>query len=382
MFIYNLQEMAKALQSEYNSISSKIEHSGIKGTMREDKLKEYIKKLLPIKYTIASGCIVDSNENQSRQQDFIIYDNFNSPVFALTEKEQIIPIESVYATIEVKSTLTIDELDKSIKHIESVHNLEKSNCCTSVLFTSVYDAPLSMIFAYTSNTSLDNIVKNLDVFNNKVLPKNRVSIICVLDKGLIFPVNKFGFDKIELNPNENSLYVVHEDIVENNLYLFYLLLMTGLNNLILPPVNLMEYAKKIKKANYSGYYSSDRPMPDDAYIDIGNGLRSNLLKNRKYVEEQTPKFNKYQKGEFTKEEFIDFMATAIYPVVLDPHFTGEEHPSDNIFFFNHQISFKYIEMIYKYYKKDLKNENEIIAIEQIIDMFYELYKKETNKNNE
>ena len=78
MFIYNLQEMAKSLQNEYQTISSKIEHNGLKGTMREDKLKEYIKKLFPSKYAIGNGIIVDSNETQSKQQYFIIYDNFTN----------------------------------------------------------------------------------------------------------------------------------------------------------------------------------------------------------------------------------------------------------------------------------------------------------------
>ena len=40
MFIYNLQEMSKNLQSDYQKLSSKIEHNGLKGTIREDKKKE------------------------------------------------------------------------------------------------------------------------------------------------------------------------------------------------------------------------------------------------------------------------------------------------------------------------------------------------------
>ena len=37
MFIYNLQEMSKNLQSDYQKLSSKIEHKGLKGTIIEDK---------------------------------------------------------------------------------------------------------------------------------------------------------------------------------------------------------------------------------------------------------------------------------------------------------------------------------------------------------
>lgn len=138
MFIYNLQEMAKNLQSDYEKLSSKIAHNGLKGTVREEKLKEYITKLFPTKYAIGNGIIVDSNETQSKQQDFIIYDNFNSPKLMETESVQIVPIESVYATIEVKSTLTINELEKCINNIRSVKTLKKSNHSLILLLLLIF----------------------------------------------------------------------------------------------------------------------------------------------------------------------------------------------------------------------------------------------------
>ena len=167
MFIYNLQEKAKSLQSEYDNLSSRIEHSGLKGTIREDVLKKYLKELLPKKYEVTSGCIVDCSEKQSKQQDFIIFDNFNSPSFVESEKEQIVPIESVYATVEIKSNLTIEELKKAIINIDSVHELEKTKSTVPQLFSSPTRAPLSMIFSYTSDTSLENIAKKLDELNER-----------------------------------------------------------------------------------------------------------------------------------------------------------------------------------------------------------------------
>ena len=222
MFIYNLQEMAKNLQSDYQKLSSKIEHNGLKGTIREDKLKEYLSKLFPTKYAIGNGVIVDANETQSRQQDFIIYDNFNSPKLMETESVQVIPIESVYATIEVKSTLTVDELEKSIKNIESVKKLEKTKPFSSPLIISSIIPPICMIFAYSSDTSLNNIVKKIDEFNNSIDIKNRLSIVCILDKGLIFAINRHGFKEIEIVPTDNTILVTHEDKLDNNLYLFYI----------------------------------------------------------------------------------------------------------------------------------------------------------------
>ena len=115
MFIYNLEAIAEKLNIDYNKVTSKIEHNGIKGTAREDILKKYLGDLFPKRYSICSGTIIDSNQTQSKQQDFIIYDSFNCPSFYETETNKILPIESIYATIEIKSTLTT--LNVNVKFI-------------------------------------------------------------------------------------------------------------------------------------------------------------------------------------------------------------------------------------------------------------------------
>ena len=119
----------------------------------------------------------------------------------------------------------------------------------------------------------------------------------------------------------------------------------------MPPVNLMGYAEKIKKANYSGTVSNDRIIPDDAYLDIGNGVHSNINLMKNAAINSIPKFQKYQKGEFTKKEFTEFMATIIYQCMLDPNFTGNtiENPYQLVNFFDVNITSNEIIIIKKYY---------------------------------
>ena len=61
---------------------------------------------------------MDLQGKQSRQQDFFVYDAFNSPAFLQTESSCIIPVESVYAIIEIKSTLNKETLRQSIENIK------------------------------------------------------------------------------------------------------------------------------------------------------------------------------------------------------------------------------------------------------------------------
>lgn len=371
MFIYNLQEKAKSLQSEYDNLSSRIEHSGLKGTIREDVLKKYLKELLPKKYEVTSGCIVDCSEKQSKQQDFIIFDNFNSPSFVESEKEQIVPIESVYATVEIKSNLTIEELKKAIINIDSVHELEKTKSTVPQLFSSPTRAPLSMIFSYTSDTSLENIAKNLDELNENIEYKNRVSIICILDKGLIFGVDKNGFTNILLSPNENTIYTTHEDKIENNLYLYYLLMISGLNSIWLPPVNLMAYAEKIHKADFSHTLSNNRKVPDDAYFDVGNGMRINIKKARDIAKTIPPKIQKFSEGNMSKEELREYIIDVLLKLPLNEIIMNKKNKlPEYIEFFDEKIALKEL-------KKIENNEDDS---EKILDKIYNIYKKKLNNN--
>lgn len=379
MFIYNLQEMSKNLQSDYQKLSSKIEHNGLKGTIREDKLKEYLSKLFPTKYAIGNGVIVDANETQSRQQDFIIYDNFNSPKLMETESVQVIPIESVYATIEVKSTLTVDELEKSIKNIESVKKLEKTKPFSSPLIISSIIPPICMIFAYTSDTSLNNIVKKIDEFNNSIDIKNRLSIVCILDKGLIFGINRHGFKEIEIVPTDNTILVTHEDKLENNLYLFYLLMMTAINNIVMPPVNLMGYAEKIKKTDYSGTVSNDRIIPDDAYLDLGNGIHTNLKLMKEIFFKTSPLLEKFKQGAFTKNELLEYIVTVLYERSIDPNFTGNPNESycQGLTFLDIQVSNHELKLIKQYYYKEIEMTEEL---DTLINKLYNRYTEIKNLN--
>lgn len=379
MFIYNLQEMSKNLQSDYQKLSSKIEHNGLKGTIREDKLKEYLSKLFPTKYAIGNGVIVDANETQSRQQDFIIYDNFNSPKLMETESVQVIPIESVYATIEVKSTLTVDELEKSIKNIESVKKLEKTKPFSSPLIISSIIPPICMIFAYSSDTSLNNIVKKIDEFNNSIDIKNRLSIVCILDKGLIFGINRHGFKEIEIVPTDNTILVTHEDKLENNLYLFYLLMMTAINNIVMPPVNLMGYAEKIKKADYSGTVSNDRIIPDDAYLDLGNGIHTNLKLMKEIFFKTSPLLEKFKQGAFTKNELLEYIVTVLYERSIDPNFTGNPNESycQGLTFLDIQVSNHELKLIKQYYYKEIEMTEEL---DTLINKLYNRYTEIKNLN--
>lgn len=300
MFIYNLKAIAKKLKIDFEEITSKIQHPSEMGAAREELLKTYLSQFLPIKYTVGNGIIVDSNESRSKQQDFIIYDAFSSPLMLKMQSLQIIPVESVYCTIEIKSTLTEDELKKCVNNIKSVRQLEK--CRVNRVFEG-FGEPIGCVFAYTSNVSLKTLLKHLEEINKDIPKEQQISIVCVLDKGLIFNVRKNGMTGLDLYPNEETVLVRSEKQLEDNLYLFYLLVLEHLNRCELLPPNFIQYAKKQNAFDIKPNLEVD-DLPDDGYTDTVIGQMSN--KEMKDVHKIFKGITPYlKKGKHSKEDFVD-----------------------------------------------------------------------------
>lgn len=353
MFVYNLMDMAKKLKIDFDGITSKIEHNGQKGDIREELLKDSLTQFLPQKYSIGNGIIVDSNQSQSKQQDFIIYDRFNSPLMLKKQTMQVVPIESVYCTIEIKSTLTKSELEKCVANIKSVRALEKVCLQTSPIIYENANNTIGFVFAYTSDSSLDTIYENLVEMNKSIEPHHQISGICVLDKGLILNVSKNGMNQLELYPNVNTTLCCSDNPLENNLYLFYLLVLQHLNISRLVPPDLIKYADKQNAFNIRPHMKIDL-LPDDGKVNVMEGLTFDV-KDVKKINEINSRMVPFFNGSLNKEEEEKNIVENIIPMldtlgkyqniggVLSSNGDEEILPSD----------FDFIETIYD---KKMKNE--------------------------
>jgi hypothetical protein len=100
----------------------------------EIALCKLLRILLPTKYGIVRGFIIDKFGNKAGD-DIIIYDQERFPTLRLLESENFfnkseIPFEAVYAYIEAKHTLYIEEkggqsLEKALSQIENIKNLKR-----------------------------------------------------------------------------------------------------------------------------------------------------------------------------------------------------------------------------------------------------------------
>lgn len=121
-----IQKYASAIISaaltKADSIGS-MRHNLSKGQLRELFITDLFMKFLPHQFDIGSGIIVNQKGEQSNQTDLVIYDKSILPPFISESISGIFPIESVIATIEIKSKCSGTEFNKVNKKANYLNNV-------------------------------------------------------------------------------------------------------------------------------------------------------------------------------------------------------------------------------------------------------------------
>ena len=112
--------LEESIASYAQLLGDALLHQGEKGRSREAILGDVLRQILPGCFSIGSGFIINCLGEISRQQDLVILDNyFNRPI-QLAGGVGVYPVESVYATLEVKSRLDGDSIKSTAVSIEKI----------------------------------------------------------------------------------------------------------------------------------------------------------------------------------------------------------------------------------------------------------------------
>lgn len=365
--------VSKKMQIDFNDITSKIYHNGEKGTARENTLESYLKSYIPEKYCFAKGTIIDCKDTQSKQVDVIIHDKFITPYLLDLDSTKIIPIESVYSVIEVKSTLSKEELRKSIKNIESVRKLEKKTI-TGISFPTA-----GLVFAYDSDSSLDAIYKNLVALSDEVGYEHRVSCVCVLNKGIIIPVDKNCMNQVSLIPSSNTVYAMINNS-SDALLLFYLILTQILNGITVFPPDLVAYAQSGEMLDTTFSIPADY-VPNDAKINILDNMAT--IAEIKDIQEYGLRM---LSGDLKEDEILECIFGCYIPTLQLMHGTLDKVPADSILnFFELPVSNKMLIKMYEVHKKGdavlVEEKEQLKTFNNVICTVYNKHRLEMKKNS-
>ncbi len=123
-------------------------------------IKDLLTPFLSPNLGTCTGVVVDSHGGSSEQIDIIIYDKTLIPSLLFTGEDGVVPIESVLATIEVKSELTRGELRKAVDNARSIKTL-RPEYAEVMPETDVKNSAVCCLFAFKSDSKPESELNRL-----------------------------------------------------------------------------------------------------------------------------------------------------------------------------------------------------------------------------
>jgi hypothetical protein len=234
-------------------------HSLHKGTPREAFIREFLESHLPENVAIGTGEIIDANSRpgeKRNQFDIVIYKN-NYPKLDFGGGVCGFLIESVIATVEVKSTLTKPDIVQSINAAVKVKALlpsVNSSFHTGYIppkilnYVITYNGPAQIETVYNWTTDIHKelgiIIENLPLENDKrlAIPSPSIDGVFILNKGFLYFDNvPYGFAHPQNREAIPKLKWVYCDTQVGNLLLFFIFLQTATHNIEAKWLNPIPY---------------------------------------------------------------------------------------------------------------------------------------------
>ncbi len=110
---------------QFEIFSAQYQHRGLRGSAREEVVRDFLVNYLPSNLEIASGEIFDTQGSDTRECDVIVLDRFKVPLM-FSGNKRLTPIEGVYAVMEVKSSLDSPALKDCLSKCRDIKNMPKN----------------------------------------------------------------------------------------------------------------------------------------------------------------------------------------------------------------------------------------------------------------
>lgn len=188
------QGITYQLRSEVDFINSLFDHQGVKGEGNESVLRELLTKFIPKRYGVGTGIVIDRHGNPSRQCDIVIYDTFLYPSLLSLTAVHLFPVDIVYATIEIKTTLNSKTTQEALENVASVRRLDYLKMDfgdqwmsgnTQVVGIHKTTPPVGFVFAYNSDIRQDDTFRNWFIPTDSKDTPIYPSLIGCLDFGYV-----------------------------------------------------------------------------------------------------------------------------------------------------------------------------------------------------
>lgn len=164
--------VAQRLDAEVEVINRLVPHRPEQGRANEITLFGLLKSLLPANLGIGTGIVIDRNGKCSSQIDLIIFDQASQPQILAQTTQLLFPVETVLMAIEVKTTLSDDEIVKCSEAKVKLDGLTRSSTDTLIPY---------LLVAFKSSLLPGTLAEKVVAIE----VDKRPDTLCVLNPGII-----------------------------------------------------------------------------------------------------------------------------------------------------------------------------------------------------
>jgi hypothetical protein len=168
------------------------------GLAVEDLVRETLRSLLPARYQVTAGSVVDSSGHTAGDVDVVVFNSHWFPeVLApatATTRRKLLPYEGVYAVGEIKQTLTKKSLDDALEKLVGCHRLKRTSAsrkrltenrefepCSHGLSNPLY----SFVVGVSADDDIQGLIERFVNINKSLKRLEVVRALCVLGRGTV-----------------------------------------------------------------------------------------------------------------------------------------------------------------------------------------------------
>lgn len=240
------------MRADFDCARASLSHPGLKGTAFEGTVKSFLRSYLLDRLEVATGQLVDSTGAMSKQLDLIIFDKAKTPIL-FDNEVQVVPVECVYAVIEVKSRLDPAALPSIHANMLSVKLMQKTayyDGQSAIVETNdLYGQQWRMwptnyfVFGFESPDPKALQLPMIEYHNNSLqTPHLRIDLMCILDQGVYLNYTRRD-GKFHSLPSFGSVPVYVA--TDQSLLLFYTLVAHLMNQARTPNFRFTDYIGEI-----------------------------------------------------------------------------------------------------------------------------------------
>jgi len=136
--------VVRRLQAEVDVFARLVQHHGEQGRENEAALARILEAFVPRRLGVGTGMVIDRFDRYARQADIVLFEQVDEPTVLAQTTQLIYPVESVRASIEVKTRLRSDDIRDCLRKRASLQELQPADGSSHPLFVLLaYDAQLA-----------------------------------------------------------------------------------------------------------------------------------------------------------------------------------------------------------------------------------------------